>query len=60
MISKESWQRLVDLAQSSAAYSGQRRYVIGQRWEQCGAHGWTYHVLTAHEYIKVRTSRGAR
>jgi hypothetical protein len=60
MISPESWERLMNLAQDSAAFTGQRRYVIAERWEQCGAHGWTYHVLTPYEYIKVRTPRGAR
>lgn len=57
MIAQGSWDWLIDLARRSAAYTGQRRFIIGQRWEQCGTHGWTYSVITADEHFRRRPER---
>lgn len=56
-MTQELWRALVNKALRSAHAAGERRYVIAQHWEVCGAHGWTYHVVNAHEHMRVRPER---
>ena len=57
MITEEMMNWLIDTAQTLARVTGQRRYIVGERYDQAGLRGWKYTILTPAEYVRARPGR---